>query len=292
MKNIVFAFILGTILLGCNTKEMEEKITQLQQENQKLLAETNQKDKTLTTFMESFAEVEKNLGEIRAREMNIEMSKEENLSSEDLKERIAADVQEINRLITENKETISKLNVKLKNSTNENVRLNNTMQKLQKELEEQVAQREERITTLNTELEKMHGTVEELNTNLASLKESNTEKEQSIEQKIQTLNTAYYVSGEAKDLENKEIIDKEGGFLGLGRTEKLKDNFSQDQFTKIDIRETVLFPVDGDKIELVTSHPTDSYKIEKDETGENLNLVVSNPEKFWESSKYLVMVVK
>lgn len=292
MKKYIFILIAGAALTACNTKELEEKIAQLEQEKQQVLSEVQDRDSSLMTFMESFAEIEKNLREIREREMNIELSRESDLSSEDLKNKINEDIQEINRLLAENRETIQSLSVKLKNSNNENVKLNNMMTQLQKELTAQIEQREGQIATLNEELKQMEVKVEELNTNIASLEQSNQEKEQTINEKIEELNTGYYVAGTFKTLEKEQIVDKEGGFLGLGKTKVLKDDFNQDKFTKIDIRETVFFPVEGEEVQLVTTHPSGSYSIEKDEESEKVNLVISDPEKFWESSKYLVMMVK
>lgn len=292
MKRYILILIAGVALSACNTKELEEKIAQLEQEKQEVMSEVQDRDSSLMTFMQSFTEIEKNLREIREREMNIELSRESDLSSEDLKNKINEDIQEINRLLAENRETIQKLGVKLKNSTNENVKLNNMMTQLQKELTAQVEQGEGQIATLNEELKQMEVKVEELNTNIASLEQINLEKEETITEKVGELNTAYFVAGTSKTLEENQIVDKEGGFLGLGKTKVLKDDFDHDKFTKIDIRETVFIPVDAEEVKLVTTHPSGSYSIEKDEESEKVNLVISDPEKFWESSKYLVMMVK
>jgi hypothetical protein len=43
------------------------------------------------------------------------------------------------------------------------------------------------------------------------------------------------------------------------------------------------------KVKLVTSHPSDSYTLEKN--GDQVsNIQITNPEKFWRASKYLVVV--
>ena len=97
----------------------------------------------------------------------------------------------------------------------------------------------------------------------------------------------------AREMNIELAQQEEGGFLGvLGRTEAVRDDFNHEKFTRIDIREKVIFPVEGKDVEVVTLHPAGSYTIEKEEDKEQVNLVVSDPEKFWESSKYLVMMVK
>lgn len=292
MKRYLVIIVAGVALASCNQKEMEDKIAQLQQEKIEMMNEVETRDSSLVAFMRSFNDIEKNLREIREREMNIELNRESDLSSEDLKNKINEDIQEINNLIAENRKTIQNLNNKLKNSAGENIRLDKMMTQLQEELTAQVEQREAQIATLNDELAQMELTVEGLNTNIASLEESNEEKESTITEKVNELNTAYVVSGNFKKLEEEEIVDKEGGFLGLGKTKVLNDDFNTSKFEKIDIRETSFFPVDGEEVKLVTTHPSGSYKIEKDEENEKVNLVISDPAKFWESSKYLVMMVK
>lgn len=290
-RNLAIISALSIGLFSCENKEMQEKITQLSNENQQLEQRFASKDSSLTSFIESFAEIESNLSEIREREMNIQLNREKNLSTEDLKQRIREDVEEINRLLIENREKIGSLSAQLKYSGRQNAKLKTSMEELQNNLTAKIEEKEAEIGSLGEELASMKIKVDELNTNLASLKDANTQKEQTIQSKVEQLNTAYYVSGTFKQLRDVEVLSKEGGFLGLGRTEVLKDNFNKQQFNQIDIRQTLSFPIEGEEIELVTSHPSDSYRLEKNQE-EKLNLVVSDPDKFWESSKYLVMVVK
>jgi len=42
---------------------------------------------------------------------------------------------------------------------------------------------------------------------------------------------------------------------------------------------------------LLTSHPEGSYELKKDDKGQ-LTLVITNPNKFWSVSRYLVIEVK
>jgi hypothetical protein len=105
------------------------------------------------------------------------------------------------------------------------------------------------------------------------------------------MNTAYYCFGTSKELKEKGVLTKEGGFIGIGKSEKLAADFNKDYFTKIDI--TLMKSVDlkSKKAKLVTTHASDSYKLEGDKTSVD-KLVITNAEKFWASSKYLVIVVE
>ncbi|WPP50223.1 Cbp1 family collagen-binding glycoprotein adhesin [Catalinimonas niigatensis] len=291
LRNFAIVSALGIGMFSCENKEMKDQISQLSLEKLQLERKYESKDSSLTAFIKSFAEIESNLSEIREREMNIQLTREKNVSTEDLKGLIREDIEEINRLLIENKEKIGELNAQLKYSGRQNAKLKSSLEELQAGLTAKIDEKEAQIATLSQELNGMKVRVEELNTSLASLHEDNMQKEQTITTKIDELNTAYFVAGSYKQLRDNEVLSKKGGFLGLGKTEVLKEDFNKQQFNQIDIRETLSFPVEGKEVELVTRHPSDSYRLEKVEE-EKLNLVVSNPEKFWESSKYLVMVVK
>ncbi|MEZ4825231.1 MAG: hypothetical protein R3C61_02895 [Bacteroidia bacterium] len=60
-------------------------------------------------------------------------------------------------------------------------------------------------------------------------------------------------------------------------------------FTAIDITKVSSIPFDSKKAELLTSHPSDSYVFNQ-ENKKITSLEITNPEKFWKASKYLVVV--
>jgi len=72
--------------------------------------------------------------------MNIELAKEEKLSPGDLQKRINESVEEINRLLEENREKIKALNARLRYSGRQNSRLQVSMEELQQSSLERQAQ--------------------------------------------------------------------------------------------------------------------------------------------------------
>lgn len=290
-RNLALLITMSAAFFSCNTEEMEGKIAELSAKNQELQQKYQAKDSSLTAFITSFAEIEENLRAIRQREMNIEMAREENLSPGELKDRISQNVEEINHLLEENREKIKELNARLKYSGRQNSRLKASMEELQQTLTAKINEKEGEIVNLKSDLDGLKLEISQLNTNLAMVEKENQEKEEVINEKTEQLNTAYFVTGTFKELQEEQILSKEGGFLGLGRTEVFNANASKDQFSEIDIRKTLFFPVQGEKVELVTHHPSDSYRIERD-AEDQTQLVVNDPDKFWESSRYLVMMVK
>lgn len=289
MKKTLIFLTMAALFFSCDNKEEQlqnqaGQLEKLENQNAQLLAENREKDSSMVVLIESFNEIEENLREIRQREMNIELkNREKNLSPADAKRQIQEDINEIERLIAENKQTVQRLNTRLRRTGQESAQLNETMNEMKENLSAQVEEREARIAELRKELGNLESTVAQLNQNLDSLQTAN-------EQTYNQLNTAYYVAGEYKELRDKNILEKAGGFLGLGRTKTLKDNLDPEKFNRIDIRNQTVFPVEGEGIELITHHPANSYKIEKDEQG-HAKLVISDPEKFWASSRYMVMEV-
>jgi hypothetical protein len=108
------------------------------------------------------------------------------------------------------------------------------------------------------------------------------------------MHTAYYIVGRTKELKESKLIDRKGGLLGLGKTSRLSANVDNTKFTRIDYTQVSNIPVNSTKVKVITSHPSDSYKLEKDAKNKSLvkNLVITNPEKFWATSKYLVIEPK
>ena len=127
-----------------------------------------------------------------------------------------------------------------------------------------------------------------LEEDIANLEMDNEEKDNMIDDKDDEINTAYYVIGTKKELLENEVITKEGGFIGMGKIAKLKDKFNKDYFTKVDIRETSEISVYAKKGEVITNHPSDTYKIIGEEKLDKIEIL--NPKEFWGASKYLVIM--
>ena len=281
------------LMVSCNHKELENQVAALEAERQQIMAAAEQKDATLTEFMESLATVEDNLHKIRERELNIEITqKEKGASPQETQQQIVSDIQTIDALLVENREKIQELNKKLAGAYGKNSKLRKSLTKLKDDLTEQIKLREAEIGTLKGKLVAMEIKIEDLNTNVANLEKTNVAKDSVIEERVTELHEAFYVTGTSKELQEKSVIDRKGGVLGLGRTTTLAAKYDAQQFTKIDIRQQMSFPLPSEDVKLATTHPVGSYQIKADEEAKTTQLVIADPEKFWESSKYLVMVVK
>lgn len=295
MKNFILIAAVVVGFSSCKNKELEQEVASLKEINKELQAANHDQDSSITGFMETFNEISQNLAEIREKESSIELNSEN--KSADSRERIKEDLAIINDLMDQNRAKIDDLDKKLKWAWSSNAKIKKSMETLKEDFMAQIDAKDNEINTLRDELANMNITVEELNQNLASLNDENILKDEAIEEKNQVIeaqtaviNTAYYKTGNAKELVAQEIITKEGGIIGLGASKQLNANLNTSNFEQIDITQIKEIPLNGKKAELVTNHPADSYKIEGEDK-EVSKLVILSPEKFWNSSKYLVVMV-
>lgn len=285
MKKLIYFGIASLFMSACNQAELAES----NQQRDSLMSVVNERDASINDFVAAFNDVEQNLDSVAVRQHLITMSADKpgELKSNQ-RARINEEILAINSLMDENRKKIAEYSRKLKNSSNKNKALEKTIvllnnQLIQKDVE--LAQLNERLTNLNVE-------VTQLQTNLTALTEQNIAQAQTISETTTALHTAYYVVGKSKELQNLNLIDRQGGLLGMGRTSKIMTDIDNSKFTRIDYTQTTTIAINSD-MKIITNHPSDSYTLEKDGKDKNSigNLMITNPEKFWSASKYLVVVL-
>ncbi len=275
-KSIILSLIFSTLFISCN----QDKIDQLSEENSEYQADNAEKDSTINNMLQTFNEIQENLNVIKEREGILQAT-----DPESGKQNMIDDIKAINELMKRNEELNAKLNKQLNNS---NYKLSE-LRKMVDNLNRQIELKNQEIAKLNEQLQAKDAQIGKLYFSVDSLNYAVGQKEEEIEKVTDDLNTAYYAFGTFKELKEKNVLTKEGGFLGLGKTESLKDNINMEYFTKIDIRKQQSFLIYADKAELVTKHPENSYKFMGDEKVDSL--VITNPEEFWKAGKTLVIVV-
>lgn len=175
------------------------------------------------------------------------------------------------------------------------------------EAKQQIAAFDSTITSLRVMIDQQKQQVATLTDQMTALTAENatlkqdkgqliTEKEQLTTEKGQLVtekNTVYYIVGTREDLVKIHILEMTGGFLGLGRTAVPVRDLSPAAFTAIDRTQvkTIPFPSPDRTYRIVTrqdigaldSPPADPNEFK----GE---LKIANTEKFWGSSKFLIVV--
>jgi len=264
-----------------NCKDSEEKgnplADSLKNANGELSGQLNEKSAALQEFIESFNEIQENLNAIKEKEKIVD-----NASSKgDVKNKgnqIKEDIQAIYDLMAKNKNRISSLSAKLKQS---NLKLAG-MEKMIENLQNTINLKDEEIAELKTRMEGLNIELANLNTNYKVVESESS-------QKTDMLNTAYYTIGTRKELQDKKVITKEGGFIGLGKSTKVTDDFNKEYFTKINIEQTTSINIGAKKVKLLSNHPKNSYKLVGTKPIEKIEIL--NAKEFWDASKYLVIVI-
>jgi len=284
MKKIFSLITISALLFSCSSNvsdnSTDPEFQKITEENQKLKEENQQKDEEVNSFIESFNEIQQNLDVIKEREKLVSANTSDPELQNSKKEQIAEDINMINELLVKNKQKIASLNKKLKKANLKIEELEKMIDRLTKQLEDKDAE----IASLKDNLEKANSAYKDL------FVEYNTKLDE-IENQTNKINEAFYAFGTSKELKEKGVITKEGGFIGIGKAEKLKADFNKDYFTKIDASETKSIVLACKKAKIITTHPTNSYKFEGPE-GKVEKLTINNPEDFWGTSKYLVIVIE
>lgn len=274
------------ILSGCTNKEQEQMIVSLSQEKDSLMMISQEKDQSIDEFIDAFEEIEGNLVEISSRQSDIARQTEENPEmSISVKDRINQEIALIGALMHDSKEKIEELDKKLRAS---NSRVSK-FRKMVATLNKQVAVKDSEMVVLNQQVLALNTQVEELNHTVTDLQIRDSVNTRFIENQTDEMNKAYVAVGPYRSLREKEVIEGKGGILGIGKEQKLNQHVKSDAFTQVDIRQLQSIPLESSDAKLVTVHPTGSYKLKSgsENAGE---LEITDPDKFWSTSKYLVVM--
>lgn len=283
MKNVALILIIFAVLSSCVSPEAETELESLQMKNDSLKNQLVMKDSTMRLFEESFTSIQQNLSLISDREKSISLSAGELRKGEDTREEITRDIQAINNLLEENKKTIGRLNQKLAKSGSEVA----SFKKLIAQLNEDIETKEEEVSYLKENLTAANFTIEILNEMLDSAEFRNEIQSDLIQMQSDEINTVYYAIGSFKDLEEAGVVEKKGGIVGIAGSKQLKSDFNKDFFAQIDLTRTRLIPVNSEKVNIVTAHPPETYELVGEE---EKTLKILEPTRFWEASKYLVII--
>jgi DNA repair exonuclease SbcCD ATPase subunit len=273
---------------GCHNYKADVEV--LQKEKETLINDSKQKNEMINEFVASMNEIETNLNTISEKQASVDMSASNPEMTRSQRERINEEIAAINELMKANRDKMADLQKKLKRS---NSRIGE-FEKMVANLNTQIETKDKELAELNTKLNDLNTQVATLNTNVSTLTVQNEEKTKFIDDQTSKLHTAYYTKGTYKELESKNVLTKEGGFLGIGKEQKITNDFNPDAFAKVDITQTKVIPIESKNAKVISTHPTNSYVLETKEQDKKYvtNLVINDPEQFWKASKYLVVMTQ
>lgn len=282
-KTLLFCICLTLLtFVGCKNDTKAPVASNIQQNDslQKIIAE---KDNEINDMMETLNQIQDGFREINEAENRVNIVKDGEGSNR--RQQLMENIRFIANTMKENRTLIAKLRQQLRESSYRGEQFKKTIDNLVQELEskdQQLRQLRAELDAKDIHISELDATINTLNTNVSDLKDENQKKDETINTQDKQLNTAWYVFGTKKELKEQRIIDGD---------KVLESNFNKSYFTKIDIRVDKEIKLVSKYAKILTMHPSRSYTLQRNANKQYV-LRITNPQIFWSTSKYLVVLVK
>ena len=289
MKKLVCAIACTLAVASCNQDAVKKAEQNAQHQRDSLEQIISQKDNEINDMMTTLSDIEEGFREITEAQSRVTLAKQG--EGTNTMQRIKENFQFIQTQMQQNKELINKLKQQVRESSVKGGQLKKIIDNLTQQLEtkdKQLQALREELDRKDIHIAELDEKVASLTTHVSSLQEDNTKKEETITSQDKALHTAWFVFGTKDELKTQRILTKDGLF---SKTKLLEKDFNRDYFTKIDIRIDKEIKLYSKSAQILTSHPAGSYTLQRD-ANKQFVLRINNPDAFWSTSKYLVVLVK
>lgn len=285
MKCVIIP-VLGALLAltSCVRKHV---VLQAESQRDSLATVVGAKDSLINAVFEDINAISENLAQIKSRENLITVAGEREGGSRPV-EQINGDIAAIDRLLQQNRAKIASLQQTAVLLRKANVRID-ALERTIRDLNAGLREKSAEIERLRDELTQMGIEVKNLTEQVA---ERSVEVESLSGEKVELenqLHKVYYIVGSEKELREAQIIGKQGF---IGRTLKVNNTGNFESFTEADSRLLSEIPVGHKKATIVTVHPEDAYEWVAGTDKVMEKLLITDPVRFWESSKVLIISYK
>ena len=286
MKHIATAAALGVVALLASFVS-RQVVVEAESRSDSLELVVSAKDSLINAVFADINAISENLALIKSRESLITVAGEAEGGRRPVEE-ISNDIKAIDRLLRENRSKIESLQRSAALLRKANLRIDG-LEKMIADMNRQLAEKKTEVEQLRESLVRMGDEVKSLTEEVA-VRSAEVENLSGEKVELQNqLNTVYYIVGAEKELRDAQIINKQGF---IGRTLTVGRNSNFDSFTMADSRLLTEIPVGQKKATLVTSHPEGSYELVTDSNKIVEKLLITDPVRFWESSKILIISYK
>lgn len=288
MKKLLFGLGLASLLSGCGP-DYKVMYEQSQRDRDSLMAQFDNKDSIINSYMADISEIQASIEGLAQQEELLSRTASNPEATPDTKARILNDVEAIRQLIDQNKKKLSDLQARVRKN---NVKMKE-LETMIASLNTQLASKDSSVNALNERIVALNGTITTMEGEITTLQTESATKTAEINDKTAKLNTAYYTVGTYKELRDKKVITKEGGFIGIGKKQTVIPDFNRDAFTQVDLTSTKTISINKSDAKLLSTHPSSSYKLQRDAATKKVTaLDITDPDAFWKASKYLVVVAE
>jgi hypothetical protein len=285
---VICAAVVG--LAACGDVKKSEEYQSLLQEKTRLAVEADEMERSNREILHFITQIEDNLAAIREREMGIRNVKNDpSLLQED---RVTLIVAEIGTYFDENRNIIDKLEARVKDEGRRNGELIRlvALQKQALAAKEKADRRTGPAGGRPQRPARLHGFPLQRGRHREGKATEPRAAGAQRQGKGQCPGLLQVRQPQGTHQQRHHCPD--GGVLGIGKSITVSAKLNPQNFTPLDIRKTSEIPLgDTRKQRIVTTHPGNSYRVVEAANGGTF-LKITDPDKFWSVSKYLVVVVE
>jgi len=283
MKQLKLFACLALLLLGaCTGKKSSPDLANMEQNDslQRIIA---QRDSEINDMMSTLNEIQEGLSAINQAENRLSIAREGEGANKTVQ--IKENIKFIANTMARNRELMKRLQQQLRESRFNGDELRKTISNLTQQLDDKAQELQRLKAELDAKdihIAELDEKIDNLNDNVENLQTDAQQKAQTISNQDKQLNTAWFVFGTKKELKEQHIMEN-------GKV--LQSNFNKNYFAKIDIRIDKEIKFYSKSARILTMHPSGSYTLTPD-VNKQYVLRITNPQLFWSTSKYLVVLVK
>lgn len=288
MKKAILFSAVALIALGACNKQKEQSDTtdvQVAELNERLSVAQDSKDSLIFLMSDIYSGIE---------EINVQEGLLYNLRGDENSQQRQEIIENLSRIkasLSDKQAQLDALTKQFNDSNDKNGQLAKEVQRLKQVIaqkETKIAQLEEQLKNAHTQISNLKDTVsmtrqqvhdvtaeKEVAENLAA------ETAKKNEQLINDANRVYYAIGTKKELEKNNILKKKKIVMG--------DN-AMTYFHEADKRTLTSIPCHNKKVEIMSSQPADSYRIDQ-AADKTKTIVITNPARFWGTTNCLIIKV-
>lgn len=283
MRYTIPSLLFVSFVWACGGSDSEENPWQSTIDSLEM-ANSNQQSE-IDYYLADFMEIQKVMDSVKSRQEIIAAAGGSPELSSNTRANLTNDLLELETLLNEGKAKIELLKKEVSQSKKNMKSLQALIENLQRSLEEKDGQ----IVVLKKELEKVNVRVQTVERSFDSLAISHARRGARIEQQTEVINTVFWATGNYTTLKVKKVISS-GGFLNARSGARISSDFNQDYFKTADRRKLLEIPLGTRNIHFATNHPSSAYELVKTDFMIE-KLVITDPEAFWSSSRYLVIIL-
>lgn len=257
-----------------DTSALEQTIDSLRQANQQQQNSLQEMTTFVTTMSDGMNAI--------AQQENMIFNNGGNEGTSLDKEQLKSHLETLANTLTEQRSKIKALTDSLKARGADLSKMQGLIDNLTRQLEE----KDKVIAQLRQAVEQKNFSIADLQKKLNVAMAGSAQYEQraaKAEKELATITSAYVLMGTKEALLDGGYIDK--------RKHVQTETMPKGDFTKVNIYQFTELDIPTRSPKLLTDHPRKSYSIEKIDK-ENRKLVITNPQLFWSSSRYLIIQVK